>query len=460
MKKIALYFAVFGVLTLLLISCKQREGGKTSTQIEQVEPLLVFCEEPNLRLVLNFQACYPEIQMEPILYTPRSIEDFIMKYGNPDIILSHDYYDGSKIIIDLIEKDIMLEITDLYEEDDTILQKNYFEGVLDSCKLKGSVYALPLTISTPYLIIRDEAWMNSAFSQLPEDYTREELLEAIETELDQNATEGYLAFPGGMWYLSPDILFRNSGMLDPNHWKTSMEMVDEEKLHQIVRVAGKMFDNYEENITNMYGYFENGRINPTILNGNYLATCWDSAPQMGLLYSQSVYKDQIGQDIHVVWLPTEDEERKYAAMIRDMGMIGKDSQQKELAYEVLRMMMDMKPMVWQQPNAYDQNYCSVNREAAGQMLECIETTGAEQFKPVQVDKRIPFQVDKEPLNDALKMQLEEYLDRVCVSYRYLELEGYDKISEILTRYCYENDYIPLEFEGCYKEIMNVVQNMD
>lgn len=454
MKKIALYFAVFVMLTLLLISCKQREGGKTSTQIEQVEPLLVLCEDQNLRLVQNFQACYPEIQMEPILYDTGNIEDIITNYGKPDIILSQDYYDGNKVITDLIEKDIILEFTDLYGEDDTILQKNYFEGVLDSCKLKGSVYALPLTISTPYLIIRDEAWMNSAFSQLPEDYTRKELLEAIETELDRNTTEGYLAFSGDIWVWSADEWIKNSGIIDPNDWQTSMQSLDEEQLRQMIRITSKINTNYAENATALR---YDVRLEPAILNGNYLAGCWSSAPQMGLVYSQSAYKDQIGQDIHVVWLPMEGEERKYAAMIRDMGMIGKDSQQKELAYEVLRMMMDMKPMVWQQPNAYDQNYCSVNREAAGQMLECIETTGAEQFKPVKFDKQIPFQVDKEPLNDALKMQMEEYLDQVCVSYRYLELEGYEEISRILMRYCYGNDYVPLEGEGCYEEIMNVVQ---
>ena len=61
-------FAMLLTLALLLTSCsiQEREEERTRSQVRQEEPLKVFCNERNYHLVQNFQACYPEIQLEVV----------------------------------------------------------------------------------------------------------------------------------------------------------------------------------------------------------------------------------------------------------------------------------------------------------------------------------------------------------------------------------------------------------
>lgn len=417
MRRLALLLVAM-ICFLGLAGCRQvhERPEEAQSAAEGQQELIVFHEKGSSSyIVQNFQTVYPDIPVKTVSFGKfDQIEDLIQKHGNPDLILFGTETSREK----WAKSEYLADITSRCASDVSFSEADYFPGIRSLGVINESLYALPLGMETHYITVRDEIWQDSAFQELPDQYTAEELFDALEKEIDKEREGAYFVLPpiskDGLGYVAEWLL--DSGALKMENGQVQMDP----QLHeQICRMVAKQQQNFEEclDLLNQEGSYSM-RLDPRFLGGRYVANVWNAAytaaPQIGLVYAQSANRTVLEQDVYVLFIPMSGTPDQYAAKVSVFGGVGSRSARQDEAYEVLRKMMDMPTEIWKISMSGDDASFpySVNRQQALAMIQTVEESGDSEFIIGSDGVAAP----KQQLSEELRAKLEEYLNNIAYVY--------------------------------------------
>ncbi len=438
--------------------------GKVESD-ETVEELIIFYDDCK-NLLDNFQQAYPEIpiklySMSPADLGPEGIEGLIRKQGDPDLILCR----GDESIEELIELGAVSPIGDLYGEDTVVDSDEYLPGTFDVGRIDGDLYALPVSVTSFYITMRESVWESSDFAALPEEFAVGELLTVMEAELDKRKEVKYQNFYTEM--ARPLEFLVSSGIVRVE--EGSVEM-DPELFDRVMRVCCKQMINERALVENGSMWAEYPALNPMAFGGQFLAACWGSksnvqaAPQVGLVYSNSVNMAVYDESIRVVFRPSV-KDGEYGVGVQTMGLIGANSPRQSEAYDVLRKLMDMPITSWTVPvktMGDSPTFCPVNIENAKNLLKCVEESGVSVFAVTASNQEGTngLSAEKMGVGEELALEFENYVDQLTFVYR-MNPEVYsERVNDIMLLAMYqgtEQGIVQEEYSDCYDQVMAALE---
>lgn len=446
---------IAALLALGAVSCRQRMRAekRESTVAKEEQELLIFVEAGiDLSLMKNFKAAYPDVAYRQVSY--QSIEIAVKQNGDPDIILSG----CNASLQEFYKEGYILDMTTLYDLDTTYDAQAYYPRAESVGKINERIYALPLGLETNYMTVADSDWQQMTFKMLPEEYSVQQLLDAMIEELLKEDRGERAVFSGGYKESFYDWLW-DSGAIEvaPNE-----VYVNQMLFEQIAEMLELKTQNYwQQNNKNPQILEWNHALNPLANKEMYRIICWGGAsdfdfklnaphvaPQSALVYAQSAQKSLLGENIHVLWRPSENRNGQYAAKVNVCGMIGKHTKQEEKAYDVLRKMMDMPWAIWQLPDRMNDSSFPINCQQSLAMLETVEQEGTASFYVV-TETGIET-IEKQVLSDELRQELNNYLTHIAYVYR-TDRRTQEKVQEIWEAYMRKDNIYNLQmlYEAIY-----------
>lgn len=434
MVKKFLFFIFLIVFVIESIGCNNFNATEDSSFIKQ-EELLIFYEDGTENILNDFRIQYPnyEILMKKG-NNEEEIEKLKLYYGEPDVILLN--YNINKYEDQVLEEKYGCDLSELIYNDTSIDDGNYFAGTFSIGKKGDEILSLPLGISLNMMILREEQWFGSAFEKLEENYTGKDLLNAIEYEIDHEIENGMFINQDSVG-ISVHMLQLLDGIIE----KEGKTTIDEELYRQLYNIWYKGTNNlskvdttvYEENLRANIGYRTLG------------------APQTVLAYQTSENMYWHCQETYVVYFPTMTDGGAFGACVQQAGIVGKNSEKKEQAYEFLRLLMDMPLITYSYPGLQsNKTFCPVNKQNAYMLLENFEKLTESK---VQIEKYNGerYSIDYIKVSDRERAKLQYVLKNISFLYRVTDEER--RVEEILSLYKDKNVASYLE---SYLTILNIL----
>ena len=277
-----------------------------------------------------------------------SLKQEIDANGMPDLLLLEegmyrDALDPYTLIADRQAAPLSGYIGD-EKQDGTLKEEDYFRGVFTVGEVGNDVYYLPLSMKTYFGISSKAKYEAGPLGSLGESYTLEELIDSLLLEKDQHDDGYMLTFP--RMIVAPDetVLFmeimEETGVIrfDPVSGETVV--VNEEILEKIKAYCGVVQDDLT--------------ISGNIKNSDRFDTYYENflmvTPNMNLAhqtrYWQSAMSELLQEEEKIIFFPSCDPAGTYGATTNIIGMIGADSDNKSVAYRVLRVMMEIPGTTW------------------------------------------------------------------------------------------------------------------
>ena len=433
MKKI-----LIGLLLLLVImcmsSCKNTDEAD-SESAKELEQLVVFYDNGAENILTDFKQQYPEYDiLMKNASNEEKIEQLKLYYGEPDIILRN--YNIDKAKAGALEVKYGCDLSGFIQEDASIEDGKYFTGTFNVCRHDDEILAIPLGVSLHMMILSEENWLDSAFAELEDGYTGKDLLDAIEYEIDHEIeNEKFLDQDTvGISYHMLQLL----GGINENDGAIS---IDEDLYAQLYNIWYKGMQNLST-------------LDPEAYEGKYRATIGYrtmSAPQMVLSQTTSEKQHWDDQDIYAVYFPAMTDGTSFGACVQIAGMVGKNSENKEQAYEFLRLLMDTPVKTYSPPrDLYKKTFCPVNVENAYALMDEFESaTQGTQTSSFHLNES--YTIDYVKVSDREREKLQHVLENITFLYREID-EGIeaDKILEI-----YKEEKVD-SYEESYLTILNLL----
>ena len=433
MKKI-----LIGLLLLLVImcmsSCKNTDAAD-SESAKELEQLVVFYDNGAENILTDFKQQYPEYDiLMKNASNEEKIEQLKLYYGEPDIILRN--YNIDKAKAGALEVKYGCDLSGFIQEDASIEDGKYFPGTFNVCRYDDEILAIPLGVSLHMMILSEENWLDSAFAELEDGYTGKDLLDVIEYEIDHEIeNEKFLDQDTvGISYHMLQLL----GGINENDGAIS---IDEDLYAQLYNIWYKGMQNLST-------------LDPEAYEGKYRATIGYrtmSAPQMVLSQTTSEKQHWDDQDIYAVYFPAMTDGTSFGACVQIAGMVGKNSENKEQAYEFLRLLMDTPVKTYSPPrDLYKKTFCPVNVENAYALMDEFESaTQGTQTSSFHLNES--YTIDYVKVSDREREKLQHVLENITFLYREID-EGIeaDKILEI-----YKEEKVD-SYEESYLAILNLL----
>lgn len=448
MKKFRMLGFILCITTMLLTAgCHKVRQDTRRDSVSEAEPLLVFQFYHDI-ITDNFKQEYPDIPIEVVqMWDDESYEQNVLKHGNPDIILLNRNM-STPSLEEWSESGYIADITEYFSVDEEFDSSQYFPEAAEVGKIGEALYALPLSVDIPFMTIQEEVWEESAFASMPQEYTGLDLLQAMEEELDKPREEDFWVFQGG------EVILTSYGkeIFQDN----KAEEHEKEMFNQLYQTWRKSIDNF---YTAAYDSFTPplAPIDPSA--NKHIAAVYGSmisvAPQVGLVYAQSVTQERVGRDIRVIWFPALEDSDRYSANVCTFGAVGEKSDRKQEAYDVIRKMMDMSVSLWVPIEGDNPRYaslCPIHKERAKEMIDLVENTGVSSFAPLNAERSSTlFYAPKQKLKDDLRAELEWMLGHIGALHR--DTPQRDQVYGIMNTYA--GNGIEEGFD-CYEEIMSML----
>lgn len=431
------------------------------------EPLTIFYEEESsILLLLNLQNAYPDIQFNAYMIAPTTkgnsidIDEYAKKYGNPDIILydSFAYTGQNKRIQEWYQQGWITDISEFYVKDSSIIESEYIPGVFETLTYGDALLGLPLSWSIQGLIVRESKAKESALALLPDDYTGEELFQALlkETENRENGVEFF--WPN--WISTPIDL-----LLDMNEVKKRENgevCIDEALFHSLYEFDMKrtIIDEYAKSKYGSLGeymsrYVGDPSLDPAMYEGRYFGCSIFGAPQISVIYAKSVAK-HCGEDIQMYWIPASKNGKEYVGEIRQVAFVSGRSTRQKQAYKVIRMMMDMPiEVIPYQANGCVPQICSpVNIKQALTMLDYFDELEVSHLTINNALRKNHYQVEKQKLSDEEKERIQKIIKGMVKLRFEFDTDEIYSIYHSYKTYCLEGGSI--NHKRCYNEILQAL----
>ena len=355
--------AILAILMILmyLIGCtsiieEERDSKYTHKSLETMEePLVVFYDQSAYYLLESFKVSHPEIEIKQVYCDFDEIEkdfgtiDFetlITKNGIPDMIIGDP--DLSVYLADWFKNGYLADLGVFCANDVSLNQDDYFPETFEVFKDDDYIYALPLGISVDCIIATDSKYLNSSFTNLKEGYTGRELMNVMIEEIKKKKEKGEYFCEES---ISP---FQFMYLLDAIK-QTAGEVEIEEELfklsYEIAYLSSKETDeakNYWHGqgkyYSSDYDYAWPSVFEPRRYEGKFSVGIWNQgdASVLALSYAETANQYYLDDGVQAIYFPTAEKGNEYQAEVEIFGGICEESNRKELAYELLRELMDEK----------------------------------------------------------------------------------------------------------------------
>ena len=355
-RKLLLVYSV--LIIMICIGCSNIKNEKRTERemLESLEaleePLQVFYDGTGYFLLKSFVDSHPEINIRLVNCLPDTDNGFdefdlnktIEEYGEPDLIIARD--ELSVYLSEMFHEGHIADLTDFCSNDSSIDTDVYFPGTFDVFSTEEELYALPLGITMDFMLIAESKYNNSTFTKLEEGYTGRELLNVLVEEVHREKETGEFFNENRL----PTLLFMH--YLDVVTQTDDGIQLDEDLFKQVYDFnyhMGKEADEaiefwneqgylYERNS----GYAQFSAIEPRRYEGKFMGSIWNTGdvPALVLSYSETAYQHYTEEGINAVYFPTADDGNKYQARVKVWGAVSEKSNRKQLAYDLLRMLMD------------------------------------------------------------------------------------------------------------------------
>ena len=462
------------VILLCLVGCtsiieEERDSKYTHESLETMEePLVVFYEPSAYHLLKSFKESHPDIkiQQEAIkcYEDNHDLETFIKKKGVPDLILGNSSSAGL-YLMDWYADGHIANMSDFCSKDESIDTEDYFPETFEVFKEKDSLYALPLGISMDCFITTESKYLNSAFVKLEEGYTGRELLDVLMEEIEKAREEGEI--------FSEEVL----DPLEAMYWLDGISQIsdgieiDEElfrQCYEFMYLCAKESDEAKDywfeqgkDYSSVNGYAWPNAFEPRRYEGKFNVSLWNigDAPAMALSYAETANQHYIEEGIKAFYLPTADDGNKYKARVEVWGAICEESPQKELAYELLRALMDEEinsfgTLCGVSPTGLEsvpKNVYPIKKENALSLLDRFETQTQELIFGQSSSQEYITLLERKDISDTEKEKHQKMLNGISGLY-HANIE-INKVSGIFLDYYDANIS---DYKYCYLETIQAL----
>ena len=449
-------------VTAVLPGCGRETKENNQIQEETLEtmeePLRIFYDGTGENLLRSFINAYPEINIMLIncihVGTEIDMEEIINKNGVPDLIIAGEEKSGC--LPDLYHEEYIADLGEYCANDTSIVADDYFPETFEVFREKEKMYALPLGISVDFMLTSESKYNDSAFAQLPEGYTGRELVNALleevqkEKELGEFFSEINVRPLVWMSRLNGITQTEDGIQMDEELFKQLYEFTYQ---NGMIQTDARSFWNQQgEGVNGSSGFAYPCAMDPRRYEGRWTVDIGSMEDPAALIlsYAESAYQYHIEEGIKAIYIPTADDGSKYEARVKMWGAVAEESTKKELAYELLRELMDTEinnfGMVCGVPVNVNNVY-PIKKANAMSLLENFE----EQTAKLMYENDIV--IDRIDVSAEEKEKHEKMLNSISGLY-YLTNEM-QEISQISRDYFDANIS---DYKNCYLDMLNALNS--
>ena len=462
----SLFFCIvlFCIIFMVFVGCaSQEQERELDVSLDTMEePLTIFYDGSGEYLLKSFMSSNPKINIRLIECLPTTDEEIdlqaiIDQNGTPDLIIAGESM--SMYLSEWYQKGYITNINEYLSSDETIDIDDYFPETFDVFNVNNRLYAIPLGISVDFMLTSESKFLSSSLVKLEDEYTGRELIETLLEEV-QNIKE-----PGKFFsevnVMPLDWMYRLNGVTQTD----SGIQLDEELFKQVYELAyqNRMIQNDARAYWNTQGKVFSGStgyafpcaLDPRRYEGNFVVDIGsiEAAPAIVLPYAETAFQYHMEEGIKAIYLPTVDEENNYQARVKIWGAISQKSTKKELAYELLRALMDDENNYFgtlRGVSPEDSNVYPINRTNAISLLDEFEN----QFSVLTYENNLGS-IDRIDVSDEEKVKHEEMLNNISGLYCWTKrLSEIDDIASV-----YFDAHVS-DYTNCYLDILNTLNSQE
>lgn len=449
---------------MVFVGCaSQEQERELDVSLDTMEePLTIFYDGSGEYLLKSFMSSNPKINIRLIEFHPTTDEEIdlqaiIDQYGTPDLIIAGESM--SMYLSEWYQKGYITNINEYLSSDETIDIDDYFPETFDVFNVENRLYAIPLGISVDFMLTSESKFFSSSLVKLEDEYTGRELIETLLEEV-QNIKEPGKFFselnvmPLAWMYRLNGVTQTDSGIqLDEELFKQVYELAYQNRMIQ--KDARAYWNTQGKVFSGSTGYAFPCALDPRRYEGNFVVDIGsiEAAPAIVLPYAETAFQYHMEEGIKAIYLPTVDEENNYQARVKIWGAISKESKNKELAYELLRALMDDENNYFgtlRGVSPEDSNVYPINRTNAISLLDEFEN----QFSVLTYENNLGS-IDRIDVSDEEKVKHEEMLNNISGLYCWTKrLSEIDDISSM-----YFDAHVS-DYTNCYLDILNTLNSKE
>ena len=347
---------VYLIMILTLFVGCDSSNERRSTDIEQgetletmEEPLRIFYDGTGYYLLKSFVDAHPEMNIMLINCIPNvdgaiDFDSIVAQYGVPDLIVARE--EVSIFLSEWYEEGHIADLSEFCSSDISINPEDYFPETFDVFSENGNMYALPLGITMDFMLTSESKYENSSFAKLDDGYTGRELMNILLAEVQKEKESGEFFSDSSlsvllyMHYLDAVTQTEDGIQMDEELFKLVYDY--EYKRGKIANDAENFWIQQGKDFGSLPGYIPIGALEPRRYEGKFTASMWSfgDAPALVLSYVETAYQYFLEEGVKAIYFPTADDGSQYQARVKLWGAVAGESSRKELAYELLRQLLD------------------------------------------------------------------------------------------------------------------------
>lgn len=470
--RIELFMVCMVLIFTFFVGCTSNgEEGKVDPKSEETlesmeEPLRVLYDVRTESFINNFMSANPEVNIELIkcmnfVDDEIDMEEIINQYGVPDLVIGSEEISG--YLPSWYHNGYIADLGEFCASDTSIDTDAYFPETFTVFREDERLYALPLGITMDFILTSESKYSDSAFVQLEQGYTGKELVDVLLQEVQEIKESGELFSE----YAESPLrwMYRLNGV---TRTENGIQM-DEELFDQVYRFAyqnRKLRDEAKNfwteqgiEFSSSNGYTFPCSLEPRRYEGKFAVDIGglEDAPAMVLSYAETIYQYYTEEGVKAIYLPSMDDGNKYQARVKIWGTVAENSSNKELAYELLRALMDEEANYFERvrgANPNGPNVYPINKASAMSLLDNFEKQFAElTFGSEGTDYLVS--VERIGVSDEEKAKHEAMLNNI--SGLYCWTEDLSEVAKIFDIYVEANI---VDYEKCYQDMLNTLNSDD
>ncbi len=477
------FFLCVILIGLMLTGCAEEKTNEANLdryeKLEEIENAFLVFYDPSAHMLLqSFTENHPEIEIKKVEldYWAEDglvLQEMIKENGPPDVILARMQQRGADNALDLnnlpkcYEKGYIADLGVFCASDTTLDTNAYFPGTFEVFQTKDHLYALPMGITMDFMITTESKYNESTFSELEDGYTGRALLEVLNKEVDKNRESGEFFCPE--YHSATRLLYQLGGITQTEEGI----QVDEEIFKQVYEYTywnNKQIDEAKSvwaaagrEFSHNTGYLYPTAFEPRAYEGKFTVSMWNEsdAPAVVLSYAATANQYHLEESTKAIYIPSKDDGLAYNAKVELYGMVGAESSNKELSYDLLRMLMDEKISYFQildvivatGLHGMSDNFYPVNKERAMALLEEFENRNAKLFYGQLDSGRFLQMLDIVEVSEEEKEKHNKMLNGINGMFYWDDSMA--KVSDRISEY----QYAEIEdCTGCYAEIVEILNS--
>ncbi len=455
------------LISAVFVGCaSEGDEEKIDPKLEETletmeEPLRIFYDGSGEYLIKSFMSAHPEVNIQ-LIECIRSgedevdMQDIISNNGVPDLIIGSEEISG--YLSEWHHEGYTADLLEFCSSDVSINTDDYFPETFEIFSEERILYALPLGISLDFMLTSESKYYDSTFAKLEEGYTGRKLVNVMLEEVHKEKENGEFfseinRSPLRWMYCLDGVTQTDDGIqMDEELFKQVYEL--SYKNQQLQNKARSFWSEQSKAFNGSTGYAFPCALDPRRYEGKFTVDIGslEDAPAVVLPYAETAYQYHTEEGIKAIYLPTADDGSQYQARVKIWGAIAEESKRKELAYELLRALMDEEinsfGMV-RGASPEDKNVYPINKANAISLLGRFESqTSMLMYENDLKAERIDISSEERDKHDEVLKN---------ISGLYCWTKELNEVSAISNVY-FEADIS--DYESCYLDMLNTLNSGD